>query len=40
MIKTTGFNNTLAGLNKKVEMENTKVNFMNRMGKDYSHSIQ
>lgn len=40
MIKTTGFNNTLAGLNKKVEIANTEVNFMNRMGKDYGHSIQ
>lgn len=40
MIKTTGFNNTLAGLNRKVAVENTEENFMNRMGKDYGHSIQ
>lgn len=40
MIKTTGFNNTINGLNRKFTVENTEVNFMNRMGKDYGTSIQ
>ena len=39
MIKTTGFNNTLAGLNREVAVASTEVNFMNRMGKDYGSSI-
>lgn len=40
MIKTTGFNNTLAGLNREDKKELTDSSFMSRMAKDYGSSIQ
>lgn len=40
MIKTTGFNRTMEALNRKEVKEVTKANFMDRMNRDYGHSIQ
>lgn len=40
MINTTGFNKTMKALNRKEVIEVTKVNFMDRMNRDYGHSIQ
>lgn len=40
MINTTVFNRTMEALNRKEEIEVTKVNFMDRMNRDYGHSIQ
>ena len=40
MINTTGFNKTMEALNRKEVIEVTKVNFMDRMNRDYGHSIQ
>lgn len=40
MITTTGFNKTMEALNRKVEVEVTNINFMDRMNRDYGHSIQ